>query len=574
MDQERVQALDRLYHAGQLNSEQSSAYERLRDSGQIAFAPPSNELEGAGKALVSGVVNEGVPFLAGLPGDVVDVAKTGFKKITGTENSPAPPQDTEYADMPGEYGLAKALSNAHIPTSDEIKKGINKIAPEYEPKNFFEKGMKTTGSLVPMAAFGGARGVGGKLADILRYAAVPGFAAEGAASQVPEGYEDYARAAAIVASPKMASKIITPLPADPRNIAMAKVLKKEGIRVTPGAKAGHEGMVGLEAALNPKAYNEGLEQFTQRAGRTIGLDEPRLTLGPGGTFTKKYDEIKQGFDKLAQSHTLKSDQDLWKEMKTTVDKKINGGFTPEQEDNTIKAMQYVSDELAKGKNVLNPSQRWTHGTLTGQQYQNIRSNLLNQGEYGLAEALDNAMGRSIKSAGGDPAAWEKQRGLYKNAQVLKEALMKSTTMNNQGILTPELLDSVARSMGGDRYLRGEDAFSKFTGPAQALLKEPTPATEPFAKTAKVVGGVGGAAAPGLFGGGLESRVLGLLVGESAGPALQGLIKRGAKPLINPNTDVYWGNQVLPKPGKHADTAQKMLMVKALRDTKDSRAQSD
>ena len=584
--QERLDALERLYQADQLPPEMKAAYERVRPT--VTVQPPDNPMTGAAKAFGSGIINQGIPDIVGLPGDIAQKAGEAFDAVTGTKKpeegaSPNQVQEAPTDFMSGDEAYASAIQRfgASLPTSEDVGGAISKVIPEYEPQNFLEKGLKATGRMAPASLLGPAKGAQGVLGDFARYAVAPGFVSEGAAALNPFGHDEYVKAGAMLATPWLAGKAITPYAASPKNIEAAKALRGEGgvpnIRVTPGQVAANKSRIGLETGLDPELYQKQLEQFTSRAGSTIGLNDPRLetgidNYGREGNFTKRYREIKEGFDDLAAKYPLQSDQQLIGDLQNVMNKKVSspGTYTPEEIDNTVNAVHRIWEALSSSPSVINPSTTWTTGKLTGPQYQQLRTSLRSAGEGDIVQALDDAMTRSVKNAGGDPEAYAKQRELYVNANVLKDALGHSNEYVNQGLIPPEILDRSARTLGGKYYETGKDAFSHFTKPAVPLLKKPPENSDVFGQSSKSIGALVGALAGKLMPGGSDERsVLGLLGGsEAAQPAIQALMKADGRKVLTPEQlDWYWGNQVLPKAGMQGDNAKRLMMIRALSEAK-------
>lgn len=165
------------------------------------FAPKAeNSLAGSAKALGVGV-GEGAIALAGLPGDVVDLASRGFDYATG--------KNTNESIGPA----AKKFG------SENIKKLVEGYTGEFrKPQTTAEEYLQTIGSFAP-AALAGPGGIGRR---VLTQVVAPGVASE-TAGQLAEGsgYEPVARIAGALggamgasklASSAAASKSVAPVP--------------------------------------------------------------------------------------------------------------------------------------------------------------------------------------------------------------------------------------------------------------------------------------------------------------------------------------------------------------------------
>src|SRR5262245_46984052 len=136
---------------------------RLSDPGGDAplrwepmIEPKDVTLSGAAKAVGSGLLHEGFPALFGMPGDVRDLMNKGaawaVNKAKGTADTPEAVTPEQISQAAASVGGPFAAVQKYAPTSQQIKENVsNKIAPDYEPGNFLERGLKATGGFAPSA---------------------------------------------------------------------------------------------------------------------------------------------------------------------------------------------------------------------------------------------------------------------------------------------------------------------------------------------------------------------------------------------------------------------------------------
>jgi hypothetical protein len=223
-------------------------------------------------------------------------------------------------------------------------------------------------------------------------------------------------------------------------------------------------------------------------------------------------------------------------------------------DETVNSINGAIDRVTNA--VMSP-QHGGFGSLTGQEYQTLRSNLRRaaqgatdpqraEGLHEVVNALDDAMERSIqRNNPADAGLWGQVRRNYQNALVL-ERWAGSANM------TPATLAQAAKAVYGKRqYVRGMDDFSELADAGRTVMKQyqdsGTPRRQQIERTLGALGAVGGGALG--FGaghgvlGGTEGDIGGLLLGEAAAPFIARPAARWT--LMNPVSQTFLANQLMP-----------------------------
>lgn len=256
------------------------------ENGGSASAPaaePPGVLSDAAQSLGIGAVKGGIG-LAGMGGDVRDLASTGVGKIAGMFGG----NPENVAAMTGQ-----ALRHAPIigpalsgPASADIQKGIEGVTGEfYKPKTTVGEGAQTVGEFLPAALVG----PGGLARRVLTQVAAPALASETAGqiakSTTPEA-EPYARVGGALVGGGLASV---------RRATEAAVPSLEGIK--DAAQAGYKHPVVESLEIKPASvqtagvriiqelHNAGFRR--NNVGQTFGaLDE---LMAPTGAAAKVAD---------------------------------------------------------------------------------------------------------------------------------------------------------------------------------------------------------------------------------------------------------------------------------------------
>jgi len=248
-------------------------------------------------------------------------------------------------------------------------------------------------------------------------------------------------------------KVITPFPADSvRRTELADTLRQEGVPVSAGEATGNEGLRRMEAQIaktpgsqllvgNPM-HND-MERVTQQAMQRAGI---------GGADRATPEVITEGFQRVGGTIG-----------------RINGS-TPTHLDN--QTLNDAVNIMNRSQNLTQPGEiavvrRFVDQLTSGQQLSSelaatLRTDLHEaiesaKGNPGLQrllidtrEALDGSLERTLQQAGrrDDLAELVQARRHYANLHVLTDAIARSGSAGDRGVVTPAALaNAVSSSVG-------------------------------------------------------------------------------------------------------------------------------
>jgi len=330
---------------------------------------------------------------------------------------------------------------------------------------------------------------------------------------------------------KAARTAVTPFRTSPERVAAADTLRAEGVPVTAGQLTGSRGLRFSESELGGrKAANimdEQADAFTSAVLRRAGIDSNRAT---PEVLDNAFTSIGQRFDDLAASNSLTPDQPMMAELRTVFNE--YGQTVPE----SMRAP--IVENLTR--DIVAAARR---GPISGASYQNLTSRIakaargasnpdLKGALYGIREALDNAMERSI--ATNNPAqagAWRQAREQYRNLLAIEQAATRAGEGAAEGIISPANIRNAAVNQGRRAYARGQGDFADLarsgsmllsplpdSGTAGRLKAQNLAALGPMVGGA-IVGGGAGAYQQGDMTGALVGAGLGAMAPRAAGSAL-------------------------------------------------------
>lgn len=478
-----------------------------------------------GDILASGAsgVARGAADLVGLPGTIADALRSGGQWALRKG------YETATGDQPStEGGAVERFFAGQSPEMDEVLLGGNPLsgsrvrggmsavtggATDYQPKTTAGEYASTVGEFLPgAAAFGGM-----SPSNLTLFGAVPGLASEGA-GQLTEGskYEPYARVAAALIAPMLASRAISPLGVSADRQAAGDVLRREGVTPTAGQITGNRNLRAMESELGGGAtagiLDDQAAAFTDAAMRRAG-GAGRAT---PENMTAINDRLSQGFTDISARNTLISDPQVGRGIGQTLSRYERVLPT---EQRTI--VQNLADDIIERFNQGG-------GRMTGADYQTIRSRLTksahaarnSDNEFadalrGLRDTLDDGMSRSVSPD--DAAEWTRLRREYGNMKVLEKAASGAGEDAALGSISPAKLRQAASSGRRGQYSRAEGDFDELARSGEAILK-PLPdsgtSTRINARTLGGLTGAGGAGAGALFAG-APGAVAGALAGMAA-----------------------------------------------------------
>lgn len=564
------------------DDEFKALYGRMKAAKEPAEPSPGITASGLGEAARAGITHEAVPAATGLLGDIHGMkegAVDWLKGLVGGKPSEAPKPDTrsdyekqmEGGGTPLIRGTPLDVAKtAILPTSESVKEHVSKVIPDYEPKNFAERAVKTSVGFLPGAALApeaaGARLIPAAGRSVARYAAAPGLAVEGVKSvPIIKGtkYEDpVAMTAALLAS-HGTTRAITPLPAtnaalaDARTLSTAagKVPVGEGATFTGGQLGGSSRARAFEAA-GGRAENvnhENLQNFTGGALKHVGIDAKEAA---PAIRTKLNSDIDNEFTRLTNStkHGIPGGSG------SKLEKDMNAAVKDYKDRTLIK----VSDEPEKMAAELTAAFDKGGGFVSGRQYQDLRSRLgqlavdaedssVGHAYREMRDVLDDKMKDIIKTYNSkEIGAFEAVRAKHQNKLILDRALRGQDEAAAHHLLTPQKLGAAAEHiLGAERFAEQTHPLAKYARAGERTLKplvEGGPGHDNFRLAAILAGGslgpLGMAGAEHLTEGNSgHSNPAGYLLGAGAGAIPAWMM---SQVLHSPVGKKYLKNQGLPR----------------------------
>lgn len=318
------------------------------------------------------------------------------------------------------------------------------------------------------AAYGGAYGAGnaeGSVGERL------GGAEQGALSGAIIGGGVPIAARAIGAG---ISRAVTPLPVSAERQALAGALEAEGIPLTAGQRSGSTPLRYAESILGDAPFAGGPKASLMTAQGEAFTDAAMRRMGGAGRATPEnmaanYERIGQQFEQLSARNTFQADQQLGRDLGTTLNEYAR--LLPTEQKRIVGEL--ASDIVMR--------LREGSGKMPGADYQMIRSRLSRMannargtdGEFsdairGMRDALDNGMMRSVSPE--DAGAWQQARREYGNWKDLSKAAGGAGENAAEGLISPQALrNSVATGRNREAYVRGEGDFADLARAGNAIM---------------------------------------------------------------------------------------------------------
>jgi hypothetical protein len=453
----------------------------------------------------------------------------------------------------------------NLPTSQGIQSAVEGVTgPLYEPKTTAGKYAQTISEFAP-AVIGGPESLASKL---LTRAAIPGATSE-AAGQATAGtaLEPYARAAGAIGGgllPSVARRAITPFPISPERQASVDALRNAGVTdLSAGQVTGSKGLQYLEEPGMARTAENQKEQFTRAALAQVGENANRAT---PEVIDRAFGRIGGEFDRLSSQNSMNVTVPVWNDVQKAKQDYLT--ITPPAMRAPI--VEKLVDDI--GNAAVN-----NHGTLTGDVYQNLRSQIdraargsaqnpqLSHALYDIRNALDDGMEQSLRLQGNVQAVndWQQARRQYRNMLVVEKAATGAGADTAEGLISPAQLRNATVTQNRRAYARGQGDFADLAR-AGTNIMPPLPnsgtAQRLLARTAGAgLGGVLGS------GEGPEGAGVGATLGAVGGPlALSALVRMGRG---------YLGNQAMTAAIRNAPSARQTALRNAIMGLLSSGAQS-
>lgn len=342
-------------------------------------------------------------------------------------------------------------------------------------------------------------------------------------------------------------RAVSPMNVTPERRAAADVLQREGVELTAGQISGNRTLRFKEAEMGGARMAERMEQqaeqFTSAALRRAGIDAPRAT---PEVLQGASNRIGQVFDDIGSRNALVADREFANDLADVF--RTYGYRTPESQRAPIvqKLGADIVNGLAGGNRMPGDVYNGLASTLAREARAAGADTNLSKALYGLREALDDALERSMKRAGSEdmPALLQARRE-WRNLVTLEKAAGAAGENAALGLISPSALrNATATTQGRRNYVHGRGDFADLARAGEALMK-PLPDSGTAGRLraqglTTLMPTIFGAGAGGAYGSqnGPEGAMIGALAGAAA-PWAMGRALTSA-PIQN-----YLTNQALP-----------------------------
>lgn len=466
-------------------------------------------------------VGQGALGFATLPGNVEFLARMGIDKgaqALGYENP-------------------NTMAGQKLPHYGDAKKFVEGYTGKfYEPQTTSGKYARSVGEFVPVMA-NPRIGVPSRIASTL----VGGLASE-AAGQATEGTaaEPWARIAAGIAgtaAPASLLRTVTPNPIPPERARQLAVLENEGVdALTAGQRTGKRPLQWAESVTQDTPFagtraadlqTRAAEQFTRAALQRAGIQADRAT---PDVMDAGFIRLGQQFDTLAQNAVVPPSQRLIGELRRSVSE-YNDVVAP-----TLRApiVNNIVDDINNAFRTGQP--------IHGEAYSALRSALdkraratrqsdppLSEALFGIRNALDDAVERALPL--NLMGQYRQVRREYRNLMTLEKAASGAGPAAVDGLISPALLRSAAKTKDQRGYVRGRGDLDELARAGVSVMTPlPQSGTAPRAYAQGIMQVLSGAGGYGMAG----------PAGAAAAIAAPGMMARG---LMSRPVQGYLGNQV-------------------------------
>jgi hypothetical protein len=458
-------------------------YENIIGSGEVDT--PGERLgqliRGAGAATARGIAD--VPAL---PANLLQLAASGYEKLTGAEEPSA---------------VSRALEA--LPDTREMLAAVPVIGPEsqYVAPGTAGKYISTIGE------FAGGAGLSAGPKAMIKYGAVPGAASE-AAGQATEGTaaEPYARMAGALAAPiavgalqKGIQKTVSPMAGEisPARQKAVEVLRSEGIEPTSGQIIGGkaaENQLYREAATaagRAKA-DEALGGFTAAVMRRIGSSAGRATPEALVEADSRIGSVFQDVLSGVRSVPSKADQNAMKDVL-----KIYRDLAPK--DSAIPILANIRKRIVSSvkSNKGLPAETLKEWRTSLSALTKSKDPATRKAAIGAIDVIDDMSEKALQAAGrgADAQKLAEARNQYRNLLAIEQAAARADI---EGILSPLQLRTALLTQGRRRYVQGKGDLAELTKAAADILKPlPQSGTAPRISATQIMPSAAGGTGVGL-----------------------------------------------------------------------------
>jgi hypothetical protein len=417
----------------------------------LEIAAPKNkilgEMEGLTKAGGTGLI-KGATDVAGLPGDVQELATAGLNRVMPTPAQGGQQQPTP----PGWYGdIIDALKSGsgalELPTSASLQKKVEGFTgPFYQPQTPGEKVAGAAGEAVPFGMLGG-----GAMLPNMGRAALSGAASE-AAGQATQGtpFETPARMLAGLGTYGGTGALYRPS-INPTNLAQAAAqrLESQGVRIPASAISGNRLTATLEGG--PLSIKAPVSNAMQEVG---GVPIP-----PGNTeqyrvlLDQHYqNNLKPELDRLGAQTSIPASvvPQTRQGLAQVVQKHMieKGGINPGNDDAVNNALKTYDQQVMGGQGLSGTNYDEMHREWSQSPVPAVRS---------MSKVLDQSMDNA------HPGVWPAARRAYADYSGLKS---ESDRLGGAAGVTPFSPDEINKSMYAHTPMRQIAEDAQTVGAAQ------------------------------------------------------------------------------------------------------------
>jgi hypothetical protein len=437
-------------------------------------APPAKEakpeyqgttLADVGKSIGSGL-KEGVLATATAPGNLEQLARIGIDKTAGlfgyepglSSGNYAMPTDAAH---PGKH-------TTYLPSLGDVEEGLKSSGNSlYEPQTTAGKYANTISSFVPMA-FGGEASIPSRIARVVGAGAASEGAGEAAEGTDLEGPARFLGAVLGHRLPRAGLRARTPVTnVDPVLERQIGDLNDAGVTPLAGDATGHKFIKNLESGLretpfggNPaeQAYHRVMGEYTRAVNAEIGAPYTDAGRAKQGVLAENRRRLGASFDSLAGRNDVPLDAPTMARIDAARQLYEDNVAPAERSPYIAKIHDDLTQQSAQPGANWNPIVNTGGGSLTGPQYQNLRSALLErQGSAdtrsahairGIRQALDDSAANNASPA--DAAEWRLSRTQYRNQLAVEDAMAGASEDASRGYVTPTLLQQSIKKLEGRR----------------------------------------------------------------------------------------------------------------------------
>lgn len=513
-------------------------------------------------------VGKGVAQMTGALGDMRDLAGSAVTYLANKAGIDPSKMAALKAgiNVLGSVAPGPASAIRLAPTAADVQKGIEKVTGEFhKPTTELGKGAEAIGEFVPAAATTALTGGGGTLAgNLTRFAAIPGTVSTLAEKYLPESdYKPYVKAGLTVGSTLVnPARVVTPLEASPAKRAAVDVLEREGVTsLTAGQRTGNKSLQYLESAAShapgagggaARIEHEGQRQFTEaatRRARAAGDASPEV-------LSANQRRLRQAYDDISARNNIVPDNRMITDI---VDSVQRYRFVPGSQQHAM-VQGYIDDIIPHINN----------GTMSGQQYQALRSFLtadaksasdgyLGNALKGIRGALDRAMERSVSPE--DAVAWRNLNREYSAQKVLEKAASRAGEATAEGQITPANLRNTVAAEDRSGYARGRGQFNELArAGVQVMTPLPNSGTAQRSHAYNLMAAILGGGLGAVFGN-APGAAIGAGIGHmaaAAGPAVVG------RSVMSKPVQAYLANQLLGGALPNSPAARAVLVAELMK----------